>query len=62
TLADFLMIQISWVYDVNYVPSLRLIRERGILGLIGAHLPPDPDVQEVLKDAGAYLERRCREA
>ena len=41
TAADFCLMQISWVFDINYSPPLRQIRERGYIEEIARFLPAD---------------------
>ena len=42
TAADFNLMQLSWVFDINYLPTLRLIREREYIQRIANCLPSDP--------------------
>lgn len=58
--ADFLLVQVSWVYDMNYPSALRLFTERNILERIARHLPSDEAVQSVLQVAGEYVEAKTR--
>ncbi|QVL36874.1 HD domain-containing protein [Aminirod propionatiphilus] len=41
TLSDFLVLQLSWIDDVNYAPALALLVERGNLDWIAARLPDE---------------------
>ncbi|MBN2372033.1 MAG: HD domain-containing protein [Vicinamibacteria bacterium] len=38
TLGDFLLLQLSWVNDVNYAPALRLLLDRDVFSRIMLHL------------------------
>jgi hypothetical protein len=40
TLNDFKLLQLSWVFDLNFLPSFRLLSERNYIERITAHLPP----------------------
>ena len=58
SLHDFKLLQLSWVYDINFESTLRLIKERGILERLAATLPADPAVHAVLDRVRGYLELR----
>lgn len=62
TLNDFKLLQLSWIYDINFTTTLRLIRQRRILEQFAAMLPADETVRRVLAQVGEYLERRLSEA
>jgi hypothetical protein len=55
SLSDFLLLQASWICGLNYVPTLKRVRGRGILETIAAHLPDDPAVQKVIDEIRNYL-------
>jgi putative nucleotidyltransferase with HDIG domain len=50
-LADLLLLQASWVYDVNYPAAMRRLRDRRVLERIQRGLPDDPEVGEVVRRA-----------
>ncbi|HBG06694.1 MAG: HD family phosphohydrolase [Geobacteraceae bacterium GWC2_58_44] len=58
SLNDFKLLQLSWVYDINFPGTLRLIRERGVLEQLAATLPREEEVLEVVARVREYLERR----
>lgn len=62
SLNDFKLLQLSWIYDINFVSTLRLIRERSVLEQFAAILPDDEAVLDVLAQVRAYLERRLTES
>ena len=39
TLNDFKLLQLSWIFDLNFLPSFRLLSERSYIERITAHLP-----------------------
>lgn len=43
SLADLLLMQLSWVYDVNYAPTFQRIAERNIISKIAGELPQHSD-------------------
>jgi hypothetical protein len=58
TLNDFKLLQIGWIFDVNFRRTFQIIRERGYLEKIRSALPKNSArVSEVYKLAVAYLER-----
>lgn len=58
TLNDFKLLQLSWIYDINFSTTLELIRQRRILEQFTAILPQDEAVREALSRVREYLERR----
>lgn len=41
---DFLLLQLSWIFDLNYAPAYRMLEEEGAFSWILEQLPPDPDL------------------
>ncbi|MBW1856472.1 MAG: HD domain-containing protein [Deltaproteobacteria bacterium] len=58
TLNDFKLLQVSWVFDVNFSPTFRAIRERSYIESIAATLPQTWEVLEVIKGVQEYLSER----
>jgi putative nucleotidyltransferase with HDIG domain len=58
TLNDFKLLQISWVFDLNFPRSFRLLSERNYLPSIGSVLPSDPEVQSAVHHACFYMQKR----
>jgi len=58
---DFKLLQLSWVYDINFPSTFRLIRERGVLEQLAATLPKTTAVLAILKRVNHYLEQRLAE-
>lgn len=54
-LNDFKLLQISWVYDLNFATTRRLLMERGYLVMLAATLPDDPHVQRAVERAVSSL-------
>ncbi len=40
--ADFLLLQLTWIFDLNYAPAFRLLTKEGAFSWILEQLPPDP--------------------
>ncbi|MGE5239314.1 MAG: HD domain-containing protein [Chloroflexota bacterium] len=51
TLNDFKLLQMSWVYDLNFRPTFRLLSERGYVGRILSTLPHADEIVQ----ASAHL-------
>jgi len=58
TLNDFKLLQISWVFDLNFIPSLRAVKEREYIEKIEATLPYSKEITEAVKHAHDYVESR----
>ena len=56
SLADFLLLQAFWIYDLHYEPTRDRIRRRHILETIGSYLPDQPAIREILGQLRAYLQ------
>jgi len=52
---DFKLLQISWVYDLTYATSRRILRERGYIPALAATLPERADIREAVAKACASL-------
>lgn len=57
TLNDFKLLQLSWVFDLNFAATRRLFRERGYLQAFAAVLPSHDRVRNALATLDAYLDR-----
>ncbi|MFC1761978.1 hypothetical protein ACFL6U_07830 [Planctomycetota bacterium] len=56
SLKDFLLLQLSWVYDINYVPTFQQVVQRNILSRIAERLPrTDREIDHLLSDAEHYV-------
>jgi hypothetical protein len=63
TLNDFKLLQIGWIYDLNFPRTFRIVRERKYLEAIRAALPKESSrVSEIYERARAYLERHALSA
>ncbi len=57
-LNDFKVFQMGWVYDVNFVPTLRTVRRRKYLEKLRAALPDVPEADHVYHAVASALESR----
>jgi hypothetical protein len=62
TLNDFKLLQLAWIYDLNFAPSLRILRERDIISLLSATLPNDDAVRSSVDAVRQYVDERLRKA
>ncbi len=53
-LADLLLLQTSWVYDLNCPAAMRRLRDRRLLESIRRRLPRDPETCKALDMAAAF--------
>jgi hypothetical protein len=56
TLNDFKLLQLSWVFDLNFLPSFRLLSERNYIERIISHLPRMNEID----DLKSFLEEFVR--
>lgn len=62
TLNDFKLLQLSWVFDLNFSRSRELVRERGYVELLAETLPRTKDVERAVGVVRAALCARGGEA
>jgi hypothetical protein len=55
TVADFSLMQISWVFDINYKPALRHILARGYIERIARCLPDSPEVRKAIEHVLSFV-------
>lgn len=60
TLNDYKLLQISWIFDVNFAPTLEAVHERRYIDRIAATLPQTEEIQKVVGRLMAYLHQRGR--
>jgi len=60
TLHDFKLLQIGWIYDVNFPRTFQMVQEKGYLETIRNTLPQESSlIQEVYERARAHLDRNA---
>ncbi|RPH49438.1 MAG: HD domain-containing protein [Desulfobacteraceae bacterium] len=62
TLNDFKLLQISWVFDINFIPSFRLLKKNNYLGMLEETLPRKKEISEAVKVASDYVDSRLMNA
>lgn len=60
TLNDMKLCVLGWVYDVNFIPALRRLKQRRHLEMIFEFLPDTPDIRKVREKIFAYVEDRVK--
>ncbi len=58
TVNDFKLLQISWIFDINFNQSLTMIIERGYLDSIYDSLPQTNEIEEVKKVVTSCINKR----
>jgi putative nucleotidyltransferase with HDIG domain len=61
TLNDFKLLQLSWIFDLNFTPSFKLLSERKYIDRIILHLPRTEEVQKVSLFLKEYVEEKLAE-
>ncbi|MFO7963175.1 MAG: HD domain-containing protein [Desulfobacterales bacterium] len=57
-LNDFKLLQVGWVYDVNFSPTFKRIEERGILAKLRRSLPDSADVRLIFQAVDTWVENQ----
>jgi putative nucleotidyltransferase with HDIG domain len=55
---DFKLLQLGWVYDVNFPKTLELLDQRGYLKSIRNVLPDSKEVDEVYREVNLTIQKR----
>jgi len=61
TLNDMKLLQLGWVYDVNFTATLKRIRQRRFLEHIIDFLPRTEDIEKVKAKIFEYVDRRIKQ-
>ncbi len=57
-LNDFKLLQVGWVYDLNFAPALERLVAKGYLDMIRVTLPDSTAVRRIFAAVDAYLDER----
>ncbi|MFH0784577.1 MAG: HD domain-containing protein [Pseudomonadota bacterium] len=60
TINEFKVLQMSWVFDINFRPTFEILRERDNIGMLAATLPNTPLLREALDFVNSYIEKRLK--
>jgi len=58
TLNDFKLLQLSWVFDLNFITSFMLLIERDYINLIAATLPQTHEILDTVARLSAYVREK----
>jgi len=58
TFNDMKLLQLGWIFDINFTPTFRYIRQRRIIEKIIAALPDTGDIRKIQKHLNGYLEEK----
>lgn len=59
TLDDFKLVQLSWVYDLNFRATHRLLLKRDCIEKLAAHLPRNGDIRNAIKRLEEFARRKA---
>jgi hypothetical protein len=62
TLNDYKLLQMSWVFDINFAPTFGAVHKRQCVQKIAATLTPGIEVGEIVQTVLAYLLDRISES
>jgi hypothetical protein len=54
------LLQMSWVFDINFRPTFEILKERDNIGVLAATLPNTPLLREALDFVNSYIEKRLK--
>jgi putative nucleotidyltransferase with HDIG domain len=57
---DFKLLQLTWLYDLNFDGSLRMVATRNYIPAIAAMLPRNDDISRAVSDVTGYMDRRLQ--
>lgn len=53
---DFKLLKVGWIFDINFIPTLKRVEERGYLDIVRGTLPRIPEVEEIFRTVHQYME------
>ncbi|MBM7556569.1 HD domain-containing protein [Halanaerobacter jeridensis] len=60
TISDFKLLQMGWVFDINFGPSFTIIKEKEYIDRLYDTLPKTPATKEIYSKINSYLEQQSR--
>lgn len=60
TTNELKLLQMSWVFDINFHPTFEILKEKNFLSIIAETLPDTPLRQKALKFVQAHIELRLK--
>jgi hypothetical protein len=60
TADDFKLLQLSWVFDLNFAESFKILTERGYIETLAGLLPCQPGCREAVTAVRNYVQTNCK--
>jgi hypothetical protein len=57
---DYKLIQIAWVYDLNFPSSFKMVQDRNIIQELASTLPQSKGVTKAVQQSIAYVQSKCQ--
>lgn len=57
-LSDFKLLQVGWIYDINFQPTYEAILHRKYLDKLRKSLPDSPEINKIFSHVNSYLEHK----
>lgn len=58
TFNDLKLIQLGWIHDINFRPTIKRIKERNFLKTLADLIPNTPEIEQIKNNIFAYVEQR----
>ncbi len=62
TLNDFKLLQLAWIYDLNFAPSLAMVLERSVIERLTASVPRTEETARIVGNLRSYVHERIEAA
>ena len=56
---DLKLLQVGWVYDLNFQPTFQRLKEKGYLEMLRSVLPETQSVEKVFTAINSHMEKEC---
>lgn len=60
TINELKVLQMSWVFDINFRPTFEILRERDNIGILASTLPDTPLLREALDFINSSIDERLK--
>jgi putative nucleotidyltransferase with HDIG domain len=60
-LNDQILFRLGWIYDINFHPTLRRIREKRYVEMIRCSLPNSPEIDEIFHAVRSFMGKKLSE-
>lgn len=60
TINEFKVLQMSWVFDINFRPTFEILREQDNIGDLAASLPDTPLLREAIDFVNSHIDKRLK--